>query len=174
MHPERFQRLFNVFAPFITKQDTNYRNCILARNRLTITLRYLAESCSQQAVSNSFRVGESIVLKVLKEVFDALYTVVVGPSLFMNTINRRRVKADKHGISRVVKHTSFYWSNWSETSSHRVSKNTVHFITIIADFCLNPKTAGGGGVQLSIWPPLWFLEKCFFYREGETLVFCDF
>ena len=35
---------------------------------------------------------------------------------------------------------------------------------------LNPKMAG---VQ-SIWPPLWFFKNGIFWREGETLVFCDF
>ena len=40
---------------------------------------------------------------------------------------------------------------------------------------INPKTAGVGGGGASIWPPsLWFFEKFNFWREDETLVFCDF
>ena len=76
MSPERFEHLFNLVAPFITKQDTNYRNCIPARKRLVITLRYLVEGCSQQALSLSFRVGKSTVLTILREVCDALYNVL--------------------------------------------------------------------------------------------------
>ena len=76
MSPERFEHLFSFVAPFITKQDTNYRHCIPARKRLVITLRYLAEGCSQQALSLSFRVGKSTVSTILKEVCDALYKVL--------------------------------------------------------------------------------------------------
>ena len=76
MSPERFEHLFSFVAPFITKQDTNYRHCIPARKCLVITLRYLAEGCSQQALSLSFRVGKSILKTILKEVCDALYKVL--------------------------------------------------------------------------------------------------
>ena len=40
--------LFIHVATLITKQDTNYRNCIPAKNHLVITLRYLGDGCSQQ------------------------------------------------------------------------------------------------------------------------------
>ena len=45
--------------------------------------------------------------------------------------------------------------------------DTANYILIF-----NPKTAGGS--QFDPPPFLWFFEKCFFYREAETLVFCDF
>ena len=75
MSPERFEQLFSFVAPFITKQDTNYRHCIPARKRLVITLRYLA-GCSQEAMNLSFRVGKSTVSTILKEVCDTLYKVL--------------------------------------------------------------------------------------------------
>ena len=38
---------------------------------------------------------------------------------------------------------------------------------------LDPNLLGGGeGAKLT--PSQWFFEKCISYREGRTLVFCDF
>ena len=45
MSPEH---LFILAAPLITRQDRNYRNCIPAKKHLVITLRNLADGCSQQ------------------------------------------------------------------------------------------------------------------------------
>ena len=76
MSPERFEHLFNLVGPLIAKQDKNYRKSIPAKKCLVITLRYSAEGCSQQALSLSFRVGKSTVSKILREVCEALYTVL--------------------------------------------------------------------------------------------------
>ena len=76
MSPESFKHLFNLVGPLIAKQDTNYRKSIPAKKLLVITLRYLSEVCSQQALSLGFRVGKSTVSKTLKEVCEALYTVL--------------------------------------------------------------------------------------------------
>ena len=76
MNREHFEHLFNLVDPLIAKQDTNYRKSKPAKKRLVITLRYLAEGCSQQALSLGFRVGKSSVSKILKEVCEVLYTVL--------------------------------------------------------------------------------------------------
>ena len=76
MIPERFEHLFNLVGPLIAEQGTNYRKSKPAKKRLVITLRYLAEGCSQQALSLGFRVGKSTVSKILKEVCGALYTLL--------------------------------------------------------------------------------------------------
>lgn len=39
---EDFGLLVNATSPFIAKQNTNYRKCVLVSIRLAITLRYLA------------------------------------------------------------------------------------------------------------------------------------
>ena len=57
-------------------QDTNYRKSIPVKKRLVITLRYLAEGCSQQTLSHGFRVSKSTVCKILHEVCEALYTAL--------------------------------------------------------------------------------------------------
>ena len=79
MSPERFEHLFLMVASLITKQDTNYRKCIPARKRLVITLRYLAEGFSQQALSMTFQVGKSTACKIIKEVCDAIYEAYLCP-----------------------------------------------------------------------------------------------
>ena len=76
MSPERFEHLFKLVGPLIAKQDAKYRKIILGKKRLPITLRYSAEACSQQVLSLGFRVGKSAVSKILKEVCEALYTVL--------------------------------------------------------------------------------------------------
>ena len=43
------------------------------------------------------------------------------------------------------------------------------FYLLIYSF-FNSKTSGAG----SIWPLLWLIEKCIFWRESETLVFVTF
>ena len=39
MNPERFEHLFNLVGPLITKQDKSYRKSIPAKKRLIITFR---------------------------------------------------------------------------------------------------------------------------------------
>ena len=68
MSPESFEHLFNLVGLLIAKQDTNYKKSIPAKKRLVIMLRYLAEGCSQQALSLGFRVDKSTKSKILKEV----------------------------------------------------------------------------------------------------------
>ena len=72
----RFEDLFNLVGLLIAKQDTNYRKSIPAKNRPVITLLYLAEGCSQQTLGLGYRVGKSTLSKILKEVCEALYTVL--------------------------------------------------------------------------------------------------
>ena len=76
MSPERFEHLSNLVGSLIAKQDLNYRKSIPAKKHLVLTLRYLAEGCSQQALSLGFRVGKSTIFKILKEVCEALCTVL--------------------------------------------------------------------------------------------------
>ena len=77
MSPELFEHLFNLAGPLIAKQDMDYRKSIPAKKpHLVITLPYLAEGCSQQALNLGFRVGKSTVSKILKEVCEALYTLL--------------------------------------------------------------------------------------------------
>ena len=76
-----FRELSNVdweyyYRYLCMRQDTNYRKSIPVKKQLVITLRYLAEGCSQQAFCHGFRVGKSTVSKILNEVCEALYTAL--------------------------------------------------------------------------------------------------
>ena len=54
-----------------------------------------------------------------------------------------------------------------------ITKNALFFSFVSSNssqFYFNPNMPKGGQID----PPMWFFEKCIFYREGETLVFCDF
>lgn len=42
MPPDIYQFLFDCVSPLISKQHTNYRQCISAEERLSLTMRYLA------------------------------------------------------------------------------------------------------------------------------------
>ena len=42
MNAEEFEYILNKVAPMITKQDTRWRLAITAKERLALTLRYLA------------------------------------------------------------------------------------------------------------------------------------
>ena len=77
MSPERFEHLSNFCWSVNSQTRHKLQMSIPAKKRLVITLRYLAEGCSQQTLSFSFQVGKSTVSKILKEVCEALYTVLV-------------------------------------------------------------------------------------------------
>ena len=75
--PERFEHLSNFCWSVNSQTRHKLQMSIPAKKRLVITLRYLAEGCSQQTLSFSFQFGKSTVSKILKEVCVALYTVLV-------------------------------------------------------------------------------------------------
>jgi hypothetical protein len=54
-----FHCLLNKVAPFISKQDTNYRNSVPASVRLLITLRFLASGDSNRSLMYLFKVSDS-------------------------------------------------------------------------------------------------------------------
>ena len=76
MSKERFDHLHLLVQPHIRKQDANFRKSVSSKERLIITLRYLATGCSQQSLSYSFRVGRSTVSAIIKETLDAIYKVL--------------------------------------------------------------------------------------------------
>ena len=61
--------------------------------RLAIKLYILADGCLQQELSLSFRVQKSTVFKILKEVCDALYTVLAP--VYLNGHRQQRKSGDR-------------------------------------------------------------------------------
>lgn len=43
MPPDVYENLLETVRPYITKEHTNYRPCISAEERLSLTMRYLAQ-----------------------------------------------------------------------------------------------------------------------------------
>ncbi|XP_013875762.1 uncharacterized protein LOC106525917 isoform X2 [Austrofundulus limnaeus] len=73
MNREELQFVLNKVAPFITKQDTNMRLSISAKDRLVLTLRFLATGESFTSLNFQFRVGKSTISKIVRETCEALY-----------------------------------------------------------------------------------------------------
>ncbi|KAE8740687.1 hypothetical protein FOCC_FOCC013779 [Frankliniella occidentalis] len=81
MSPEMFQWLADKIRPLVEKQDTHLRRSISVEQRLSITLRHLATGETQESLHFQFRVGQSTISGIIKEVCEALYTVLKGTYL---------------------------------------------------------------------------------------------
>ena len=81
MSPERYDHIFRLVSPLITKQDTNLREAIPASERLAVMLRFLASGESQQSLSFAYRTGKSTVSRILRETCDAIFSVLKDPYL---------------------------------------------------------------------------------------------
>ncbi|XP_065067590.1 putative nuclease HARBI1 [Rhopilema esculentum] len=73
---ERFDHLHSLLEKEIKKKDTHFRKAISTREKLVLTLRYLATGCPQQNLSYSFRVGRATVSNIVRETADAIYKVL--------------------------------------------------------------------------------------------------
>ena len=60
-------------GPLIVKQTTKLREPISVKERLSVTLRYLASTDSHISLSFSYRIGRSTLSSTLKETCDAIY-----------------------------------------------------------------------------------------------------
>ena len=65
MVPERFDHLLSLVEDRLTKQQTNLRKPIPTKERLSLTLRYLATGESQQSLSFAYRIGRNTVSKIV-------------------------------------------------------------------------------------------------------------
>ena len=67
MSKERFDHLFSLLSEHLIKHTTKFRKPVPARERLVITLRYLASGMSQQDLSYSFREGRATICNIIKK-----------------------------------------------------------------------------------------------------------
>nr|CAI5830063.1 unnamed protein product [Callosobruchus analis] len=72
MTPETFDQLLNLVAPKIEKKNTNYRKPIPAKERLAITLHYLATENSFTSLAYTFKVSKQSISPIITEVCSAL------------------------------------------------------------------------------------------------------
>uniref|UniRef100_A0A1Y1M993 Transposase Helix-turn-helix domain-containing protein n=1 Tax=Photinus pyralis TaxID=7054 RepID=A0A1Y1M993_PHOPY len=73
MDEDTFNDLLKLIENDIQKQDTKFRNAISAKDRLSVTLRYLATGESYKSLSFSFRMGQSTIAGIIPEVCIAIY-----------------------------------------------------------------------------------------------------
>lgn len=64
MCEESFDKLCRIIAPFIEKQDTNFRRAIPTRERLAITLYRIADTMTYRSLGNLFGIGKSTAWKI--------------------------------------------------------------------------------------------------------------
>nr|CAI5852087.1 unnamed protein product [Callosobruchus analis] len=69
---EDFELLLNKIGPQIQKKDTHLRLSIPAKERLAVTLRYLASSDSYQSLSFLFKISPQIISVIVPEVCQEL------------------------------------------------------------------------------------------------------
>ncbi|XP_018401801.1 PREDICTED: putative nuclease HARBI1 [Cyphomyrmex costatus] len=76
MNTETFEELLEKVSPLIEKKNTHLRESIPAAERLSLTLRHLATGESQESLSLTFRIGQSTISGIIKEVCRAIVTVL--------------------------------------------------------------------------------------------------
>ncbi|KAF9417159.1 hypothetical protein HW555_005670, partial [Spodoptera exigua] len=69
-----FDSLLARLADNLRRENTYFRNCISAEERLVITLRYLASGCSFKQLHYNFRVGMSTISKIIKETCSVIWS----------------------------------------------------------------------------------------------------
>lgn len=71
-----FENLINLIGAKICKQNTNYRDAISVKDRLAITLRFLATGDSYQSLMYLCKVSTSSISRIVPEVCSALCEVL--------------------------------------------------------------------------------------------------
>lgn len=69
-----FEYLLTVIGPKISKRDTNCRSAVPVRDRLAITLRFLATGDSYTSLMYLFKVSKQLISAIVPEVCTALIT----------------------------------------------------------------------------------------------------
>lgn len=76
MPPFLFDRLLHLVTPHIQHQDTQLRKSLSPRDRLSVTLRYLATGESSRSLEFSTRIAFSSIAQIVPEICRVLYDVL--------------------------------------------------------------------------------------------------
>ncbi|KAL0148376.1 hypothetical protein M9458_056356 [Cirrhinus mrigala] len=71
-----FYELLSMVEPFITKTNTVMRKSISAKERLSVTLRFLATGESFKSLGFQFRLGSTTIGKIVEETCEVLHNVM--------------------------------------------------------------------------------------------------
>ncbi|XP_031335129.1 uncharacterized protein LOC116165000 [Photinus pyralis] len=72
----QFEKLLRLVEPHISRQDTVMRQCVSARSRLELTLRFLATGESYRSLMYSSRIHESTISLFIPEVCEVIFNVL--------------------------------------------------------------------------------------------------
>lgn len=72
MSPIDFEYLLNMIGPAIQKTDTKFRKAISVKERLSITLRFLASGDSFTSLQYVFRVSKQAISLIVPETCQAI------------------------------------------------------------------------------------------------------
>jgi len=76
MHEELFDRLVEMVTPYIQRQDTHFRKAITPKERLSLTLRFLATGESYNSLEYSTRFPACTISRIIPETCRVLYEVL--------------------------------------------------------------------------------------------------
>lgn len=72
MSSEDFEYILNRISPFITKKNTKWRQSIPVKERLAVTLRFLATGDSFQSLHYLFKISPQVISRIVPEVCEAI------------------------------------------------------------------------------------------------------
>lgn len=73
---EDFEYLLRKIEPYISKKDTKWRKAIPAKERLAVTLRFLATGDSFKSLHYLFKISPQLISNIVPEVCTALIKVL--------------------------------------------------------------------------------------------------
>lgn len=81
MDEDSYNKLLHLIRPIITKQNTVMREAITAKERLTVTLRYLATGNSFEDLKFSTAISPQSIGAIVRETCQAIYKTLKGEYL---------------------------------------------------------------------------------------------
>ena len=94
MSPDAFDHLAKLLQPVMQKQNTNFRQPNCLKERLAVTLRYLASDDSHPLLGWAHHIGKAAISKIIKETTNTSFE----RSLFEAT--SRSIRLESH-IQRI-------------------------------------------------------------------------
>lgn len=76
MNEQSFNKLLDRLKPQLEKSNTNFRDAISARDKLIVTLRFLATGETYRSLMYTFRISESTISLFVPDVCSAIYNTL--------------------------------------------------------------------------------------------------